>query len=86
VAERPPLLCFQKSGLSARGTSAFFPGYGGIAPRILDFLTNSEFRRRFEEKGRLRAYLQTIPSQVIVHPAATFLGLTSLALKSASHS
>jgi glucokinase len=59
---------------------------GGIAPRILDFLANSEFRRRFEEKGRLRAYLQTIPSQVIVHPAATFLGLTSLALKSASHS
>jgi glucokinase len=54
---------------------------GGIAPRILDFLANSEFRRRFEEKGRLRAYLQTIPSQVIVHPAATFLGLTSLALK-----
>jgi hypothetical protein len=27
VAERPPLLCFQKSRLSACGTSAFFPGY-----------------------------------------------------------
>ena len=31
---------------------------GGIAPRILDFLANSEFRRRFEQKGRFRAYLE----------------------------
>jgi glucokinase len=51
---------------------------GGIAPRILDFLANSEFRLRFEKKGRLAAYLEEIPTQVIVHPAATFLGLTSL--------
>jgi glucokinase len=58
---------------------------GGIAPRILDFIANSEFRLRFEQKGRLRAYLEAIPSQVIVHPAATFLGLTALALKSPSH-
>jgi glucokinase len=50
----------------------------GIAPRILDFLVNSEFRRRFEQKGRLAAYLKAIPTQVILHPAATFLGLTSL--------
>jgi glucokinase len=52
---------------------------GGIAPRILDYLAASEFRRRFEQKGRLCAYLEAIPSQVIVHPAATFLGLMSLA-------
>jgi glucokinase len=51
---------------------------GGIAPRILEFLANSEFRRRFEKKGRLAAYLKAIPTQVIVHPAATFLGLRSL--------
>jgi glucokinase len=51
---------------------------GGIAPRIFDFLVNSEFRLRFEQKGRLTAYLKAIPTQVIVHPAATFLGLTSL--------
>jgi hypothetical protein len=31
---------------------------GGIAPRMLDFLANSEFRRRFEKKGRLAAYLK----------------------------
>jgi glucokinase len=51
---------------------------GGIAPRILDFLANSDFRRRFEQKGRFTAYLEAVPTQVIVHPAATFLGLTSL--------
>jgi glucokinase len=51
---------------------------GGIAPRILDYLAASEFRRRFEQKGRLQKYLKSIPSQVIVHPAATFLGLQSL--------
>jgi glucokinase len=52
---------------------------GGIAPRITDFLARSEFRARFESKGRLRAYLASIPTSVIVHPAATFLGLRSLA-------
>jgi glucokinase len=52
---------------------------GGIAPRILDYLAGSEFRRRFEQKGRFQPYLEAIPSQVIVHSAAPFLGLTSLA-------
>src|SRR6266436_4422871 len=51
---------------------------GGIVPRILKYLAASEFRQRFEQKGRFRAYLEAIPSQVIVHPAATFLGLQSL--------
>ena len=52
---------------------------GGIAPRILDYfyLINSEFRRRFEQKGRFCTYLEAIPSQVIIHPAAPFLGLMS---------
>jgi glucokinase len=52
---------------------------GGIAPRIIDYLANSEFRSRFEQKGRFRAYLERIPSKVIVHSTATFLGLRSLA-------
>jgi glucokinase len=51
---------------------------GGISPRILNFLTESAFRDRFESKGRFRGYLETIPSFVIVHPAAAFLGLHSL--------
>ncbi len=51
---------------------------GGIAPRIVGFLGRSEFRNRFEAKGRLRPYLESVPSYVIVHPATAFLGLKSL--------
>jgi glucokinase len=51
---------------------------GGISPRILKFLKESEFRSRFEAKGRFRSYLEAIPSYVIVHPAAAFVGLQSL--------
>jgi glucokinase len=51
---------------------------GGISPRILKFLAGSEFRSRFESKGRFRSYLEAVPSYVIVHPAAAFLGLQSL--------
>ena len=52
---------------------------GGIAPRITDFMARSEFRARFEHKGRLRTYVEAIPSSVIVHPAATFIGLKTIA-------
>jgi glucokinase len=52
---------------------------GGIAPRIVDFMTRSQFRERFEAKGRFRSYLEAIPTSIIVHPAATFVGLASLA-------
>jgi glucokinase len=52
---------------------------GGIAPRMTGFLARSEFRARFEQKGRFQAYLSSIPTSVIVHPAATFLGLKSIA-------
>jgi glucokinase len=48
---------------------------GGISPRIVKFLIQSEFRARFEAKGRFRDYLKQIPCFVIVHPAAAFLGL-----------
>ena len=51
---------------------------GGISPRIVDFMARSEFRNRFEAKGRLQPYLKTIPTYVIIHPAAAFLGLKSL--------
>jgi glucokinase len=52
---------------------------GGIAPRLTEFMARSQFRARFEDKGRFRTYLEAIPSSVIVHPAATFLGLRSVA-------
>jgi glucokinase len=52
---------------------------GGIAPRLTDFMARSEFRARFEHKGRFRTYLEPIPSSIIMHPAATFIGLRSIA-------
>jgi glucokinase len=51
---------------------------GGISPRIVDFIRRSEFRERFEAKGRFREYLKAIPVNVITHPAAAFVGLTSI--------
>jgi glucokinase len=51
---------------------------GGISPRILDFLIRSEFRNRFEAKGRFQSYLKAIPTYVITHPAAALIGLKSL--------
>jgi glucokinase len=52
---------------------------GGIAPRIGAFMADSAFRARFEAKGRFRSYLEAIPTNIIIHPAATFVGLSSLA-------
>jgi glucokinase len=59
---------------------------GGIAPRIAKFMARSEFRARFESKGRFRPYLEAIPSNVIMHPATTFIGLKSLAERDSSTS
>jgi glucokinase len=51
---------------------------GGISPRILNCLIRSEFRNRFEAKGRFQSYLETIPTYVITHPAAALIGLKYL--------
>jgi glucokinase len=51
---------------------------GGISPRIVDFMRQSQFRARFEAKGRFRECLKAIPVNVITHPAAGFIGLTSI--------
>jgi glucokinase len=51
---------------------------GGIVPRLGPFFARSEFRARFEAKGRLRGYLATIPTYVIVRPLPALLGATAL--------
>ncbi len=50
---------------------------GGIAPRILAFLSHSRFRKRFVEKGRMRDFLGPIPTYVVIHPFPAFLGLAA---------
>lgn len=51
---------------------------GGIVPRFIEFLAASDFRARFEAKGRFAPYLAAIPVYVIVHPDPAFVGLASL--------
>ena len=52
---------------------------GGIAPQLISFLESSEFRYRFESKGRFRSYLADVPVRVVtradlgLHGAARFL-------------
>jgi len=38
---------------------------GGIAPRFREFLARSEFRARFEAKGRFSSYLRPIPVRLV---------------------
>ena len=38
---------------------------GRISPRIVAFMARSQFRARFEDKGRLQPYLEAIPCHVI---------------------
>lgn len=52
---------------------------GGIAPRFVDHLAQSDFRAQFVDKGRLRSYVERIPTSVILHPTPAFLGLANLA-------
>lgn len=48
---------------------------GGVVPRLGERFTRSPFRSRFEDKGRLRPYLEKIPTAVVTHPLPAFLGL-----------
>ncbi|MGE5547544.1 MAG: glucokinase [Solirubrobacterales bacterium] len=52
---------------------------GGILPRMRDALAASQFRERFEAKGRFKAYLGPIPCWLVVHPQPAFAGLAALA-------
>ncbi|MDH3587931.1 MAG: glucokinase [Gammaproteobacteria bacterium] len=51
---------------------------GGIAPASLDAMVASDFRTRFEDKGRYTDYLSAIPTSVIIHPTPALLGLASI--------
>jgi glucokinase len=53
---------------------------GGIVPRISAFFAQSEFRARFEAKGRLNAYVAAVPTYVITRPLPVLLGAAALLL------
>ena len=47
---------------------------GGIVPRLGERFATSQFRERFEAKGRFRDYLAPIPTFVVTHKLPAFLG------------
>lgn len=51
---------------------------GGIVPKLLDLLERSQFRARFEAKGRYRKYLENVPTYVVTNPLPAFAGLKRL--------
>lgn len=48
---------------------------GGIVPRFAERFAESGFRRRFEDKGRFRAYLAPVPVYVVTEALPAFVGL-----------
>ena len=52
---------------------------GGIVPHMRDYLPGSQFRARFDAKGRMSAYVEAIPVYLILHDDPAFIGLKSLA-------
>ena len=48
---------------------------GGIVPRLVEQILKSEFRARFEAKGRYRDYIAAIPTYAITAPLPAFRGL-----------
>lgn len=51
---------------------------GGIVPQLVEALRCSNFRSRFEDKGRFSAYMKQIPTWVIVSEDATMLGVSAI--------
>jgi glucokinase len=51
---------------------------GGIVPHLCEAFAKSEFRERFEAKGRYHAYLAAIPTPVIIADLPAFRGLRQL--------
>lgn len=47
---------------------------GGMVPRFVGFLQASGFRQRFEDQGRMSAYLAAIPVYVVLNPQTGLIG------------
>ena len=54
---------------------------GGLVPKLLDALHASEFRERFEAKGRFSPAMAAVPSLAVLHPQAGLLGAAAFALQ-----
>lgn len=59
--------------LNLATTGGVFVG-GGIASRFTEFLLHSDFRARFDAKGRMKHYVKDIPTYLIAEPDHGLLG------------
>lgn len=50
---------------------------GGIVPRFIEFFTNSEFRQRFEAKGRLSRFNQPIATFIVTEEQPGLIGASA---------
>lgn len=53
--------------------------WGGIAAKILPFLTDGRFRTAFEAKGRMSAILKNIPVFLVIEPRLGLMGARIIA-------
>ena len=62
-------------GMGARGGVLIA---GGILPDAVDFFLASDFRKRFEDKGRFAEYMRAIPTALIVDEHAGLRGAAAI--------
>jgi glucokinase len=63
--------------LTLGATGGMYIG-GGIVPRLGGLFAQSAFRHRFEDKGRLGAYLARIPTYLITEPYPALPGVAAM--------
>lgn len=59
---------------------------GGIAPKVLPFLSDGRFREAFLAKGRMRHLLEAMPVSVVLESNAALMGAAALATHAATES
>jgi len=57
---------------------------GGIVRHICEYMLKSQFRSRFQAKGRMSGYVEAVPTYLIVHEDPAFVGLQFLAAQRSS--
>jgi glucokinase len=63
--------------LTLGATGGMYIG-GGIVPRLVTLVAQSQFRARFEAKGRLSDYVARIPTYLITEPYPAFFGVSAI--------
>lgn len=66
--------------LILKATGGLYVG-GGIAPKLIEKLTDGTFMRAFEDKGRMSALVSNIPVRVVLDDKAALYGAARCALE-----